>query len=65
MIVNVSAPKLGLPAMAAMSGVMMSLISAWMTALNATPITTATASSMRLPRIKNFLKPLMCLVLRS
>ncbi len=52
-----SVAKFGLPPMAAMSGVMMSAISAWITALKATPMTTATARSMRLPRRRNFLKP--------
>ena len=50
---------LGWPPIAAMSGVMMSAISAWTTALKATPMTTATARSMRLPRNRNFLKPLI------
>src|ERR1039458_4180722 len=55
--VNVRLLKLGLPKMALMIGVMRSAISAWMTALNATPITTATARSTRFPRSRNFLKP--------
>ena len=42
-----------------MSGVIMSWTSAWTIALNATPMTTATARSRMLPRIRNFLKPLM------
>ncbi len=45
--------------MAPISGVMRSAITAWTTALKATPTTTATASSIRLPRNRNFLKPLM------
>src|ERR1019366_1634815 len=57
--VNVRLLKLGLPKMALMIGVMRSAISAWMTALNATPITTATARSTRFPRSRNFLKPSM------
>src|SRR5215469_18137045 len=48
-----------LPVIAPMRGVIRSLISAWTMALNATPTTTATARSMRLPRNRNFRKPLM------
>ena len=56
-MVKDSEAKFGLPPMAAMSGVMMSAIRAWITVLNAMPMTTATARSMRLPRNKNCLKP--------
>src|SRR5215469_2700317 len=42
---------------AEISGVIRSLISACTTALNATPTTTATARSTRLPRRRNFLNP--------
>src|ERR1019366_3727140 len=48
--VNVRLLKLGLPKMALMIGVMRSAISAWMTALNVTPITTATARWTRFRR---------------
>ena len=52
--------KLGevrLPPIAAISGVIRSLTSAVIRALNARPMTTATASSTRFPRSRNFLKP--------
>src|SRR5215472_13292637 len=52
-----SEPKLGWPAIAEISGVMMLTTSACTTAVNATPITTATARSTRLPRNKNVLNP--------
>ena len=45
--VNVSLEKSGLPAIAAMSGVIRSATSAVTTAVNAVPMTTATASSMQ------------------
>ena len=43
--------------MAAMSGVIRSATIAVTTAVNAVPMTTATARSMRLPREMKFLKP--------
>src|SRR3954449_6695119 len=49
-MVNASWSKSGSPPTAAISGVMMSLTSALTTAVNAVPITTATARSTRLPR---------------
>src|SRR6266851_2393360 len=57
LMVKCSVAKLGLPPIALISGVTMSLIRACTTALNAMPMTTATARSIRLPRSKNFLKP--------
>src|ERR1035441_6729199 len=56
--VNVRLLKLGLPKMALMIGVMRSAISAWMTALNATPITTATARSNKIPAEQELLEAL-------
>src|SRR6185437_7248715 len=55
--VNFSAEKFGLPAIAAISGVIRSATSAATTAVNAVPMTTAIASSRRLPRVMNSLKP--------
>src|ERR1700728_4476736 len=57
-MVKVRFSKLGLPKMAAINGVMMSLTSAWITALNASPMTTAMARSITLPRKMNCLNPL-------
>src|ERR1700680_4654602 len=57
LMVKCSVAKLGFPPIALISGVTISLIRAWTTALNAMPMTTATARSTRLPRSKNFLKP--------
>src|SRR5215475_1911230 len=51
--------KLGFPPRAAISGVIRSLISACTTWLKATPTTTATARSIRLPCRRNFLKPVI------
>ena len=47
-----------LPKMAAISGVMKSATNAAITAVNAAPMTTATARSTTLPRSTNFLKSL-------
>ena len=55
-MVKLSVEKSGLPPIAAMSGVTRSLTSAVITAASATPITTPTAMSTRLPRSKNVLK---------
>src|SRR6476619_1373312 len=54
-MVKVRPAKLGLPKIAAMSGVMMSAISAATTAPNAAPTTTATARSTTFPRRMNCL----------
>src|SRR6185312_4296705 len=51
--------KSGAPTIAAISGVIRSFTKAVTTAPNATPITTATAKSTTLPRIRNCLKPFM------
>ena len=56
--------KLGLPPIAAMSGVTMSLTNAAMTAVNAVPMTTATARSTRLPRRMNARKSLSSWAMR-
>src|SRR5580692_8291341 len=55
--VNVSLEKSGLPAIAATSGVIRSATTAATTAVNAVPMTTATARSMTLPRERKVLKP--------
>src|SRR3954466_14407917 len=55
-MVKLSPPKLGLPAMAAIKGVIRSATIADTTAPNAAPITTATARSTRLPRRMNWRK---------
>src|SRR4051812_24332598 len=57
-MVNVSSLKSGFPAIAAMRGVRMKLTNAVTTAVNAAPMTTATARSMTLPRMTKSLKPL-------
>ena len=54
--VKVRSSKLGLPKMAAMSGVIRSATKAVTIAVKATPTTTATARSTTLPRSTNFLK---------
>src|SRR5262249_28227993 len=56
LIVNFRLPKSWAPKIAAMIGVRMSLTRALITAVNAVPITTATARSITLPRNRNFLK---------
>src|SRR5579871_1621535 len=53
LIVKLRAEKSGLPPMAAINGVIRSATSAVTTALKARPITTATARSTRLPRMRN------------
>ena len=55
LISNVRALKSGLPKIAAISGVTRSSTTAVTTAVNARPMTTATASSTRLPRNRNVL----------
>ena len=56
-MVNFRLPKFGLPATAAISGVMMSATSAVTMAVNAVPMTIAIARLMRLPRLMKALKP--------
>jgi len=55
--VNCSLPKFGLPAIAAISGVIRSATSAVTMAVNAVPTTIAIARLMRLPRLMKALKP--------
>src|SRR4051794_19145512 len=54
-----SAPKLGLPPIAARKGVMKLAVNEVTSAPKAAPISTATARSTTLPRRRNFRKPLM------
>src|ERR1700722_17172324 len=56
-MVKGSLEKSGLPAIAAISGVMMSATSAVTMAVNAVPTTIAIARLMRLPRLMKALKP--------
>src|SRR5689334_21276412 len=55
-MVNFRLAKFWAPKIAAMIGVRMSATRALTTAVNAVPITTATARSITLPRNRNFLK---------
>src|SRR6266480_682587 len=57
-MVNVRCSNEGLPKMAAIRGVRRSFTNAVMSAANATPMTTATASSTTLPRSRNCLNSL-------